>query len=107
MASEAGRRSTTTWLRAREGGVEVDVLVVPRASRTELSGVQGDRLKVRLAAPPVEGKANKALVRWLAKQLGVSRRAVAIASGETGRRKVVRVAGIDAGDVLERLDMSE
>ncbi len=85
------------------GGVELQLQVQPRASRTEVAGPHGGALKIRLAAPPVDGEANDELIRFLAKVLGVPRSAVEIVSGETGRRKRVRVAGADAAFVRERL----
>jgi uncharacterized protein (TIGR00251 family) len=69
------------------------VRAVPRASRTEAAGVHGDALRVRLAAPPVDGEANDALTRFLARALGVSRSAVTLAKGASGRSKVVEVVG--------------
>ena len=77
------------------GGVEISLHIQPRASRTELIGAHGGALKVRLAAPPVDGEANDELVRFLAKTLGVPKSAVTIVRGATGRRKVVRVAGVE------------
>ena len=82
-----------------KGGVELHLQVQPRASRTEVVGPHGGALKIRLAAPPVDGEANDELVRFLAKVLGVPRSAVEIVSGETGRRKRVRVAGVDGAHV--------
>lgn len=84
-------------------GVELAILVQPRASRTEVVGPQGDALKVRLAAPPVDGEANEELIRCLAKALGVPKRAVTILSGATGRRKRVRVVGVEVEVAKERL----
>jgi hypothetical protein len=81
------------WLREVPGGVCLEVLVQPRASRTRVAGVHDGRLKIQLAAPPVDGEANAALVEFLAGALGVRRSDVAIERGETGRRKTVRVAG--------------
>lgn len=75
-------------------GIRLVVQVQPRAARSELGGAHGGALKVRLAAPPVDGLANEALVRFLAERLGVPRRNVAIVAGETGRRKVVAVRGV-------------
>ena len=77
-------------------GVELTLHIQPRASRTEVAGVHGDALKLRLAAPPVDGEANEELVRFLARILGVPKGAVTIVRGATGRRKVVRVDGVDA-----------
>ena len=74
--------------------VRFDVMVQPRASRTEIAGPHGDAIKVRLAAPPVEGAANKELIAFLAKRLGVPKSAVRIVKGTHGRHKVVEVEGI-------------
>ena len=82
------------WISQTPTGIKLSVLVQPRASRTEVVGVHGDLLRVRLAAPPVDGAANETLVRFLAEGLGVRRAAVTIVSGERGRRKVVVVEGI-------------
>jgi uncharacterized protein (TIGR00251 family) len=85
-----------------EGGAIVfDVQVVPRASRDKLGPIVGDRLKVQLTAPPVDGAANDALRAFLAKQLGVAKGQVEIVRGETGRKKTLRVAGVVAAQLLE------
>jgi uncharacterized protein (TIGR00251 family) len=86
-------------IEARGDGVLFEVWVQPRASRTEVAGTHGEAVKIRLAAPPVEGAANAELVAFLAKQLGVSRSAVRIVKGERGRNKVVEVEGISRADV--------
>jgi len=85
------------------GSVVLQLHVQPRASRTELAGRHGDAIKIRLAAPPVDGEANDELVRFLARRLGVGRNAITIEAGATGRRKRVRVEGIDAATLAERL----
>ena len=77
--------------------------VQPRASRTEVAGPYGDALRIRLAAPPVDGAANDALVRFLAERLEVSRAAVRIEAGASGRSKVVAIDGIDPGTAARRL----
>lgn len=82
-----------------DGCVRFAVHAQPRASRTELAGLHGDAIRIRLAAPPVEGAANAELVSFLAKLLGVPRSAVRVVTGQRGRRKTVQVAGIDAEDV--------
>jgi len=69
----------------------LDLWVQPRAARDELIGRQGDAWKVRITAPPVEGKANSHLLRWLADLFDVPRARVILASGSMGRRKQVRV----------------
>ena len=91
------------WLREVAGGVSLEVLVQPRASRTRVVGEHDGRLKVQLAAPPVDGEANEALVAYLAGALRVRKGDVVIERGETGRRKTVRVAGTTAGAVRAAL----
>jgi len=77
---------------------------VPRARATMVVGRHGDALKIRLAAPPVDGAANDELVRFLAEQLGVPRTAVTIAAGHTGRRKTVKITGIETAAALRALE---
>ena len=79
-------------------GIRLRVRVQPRASRTEIVGPYGNAVKVRLAAPPVEGAANEALARFIARHLGVPRSAVSIESGATSRSKIIDVDGIDLAD---------
>src|SRR5689334_6440995 len=79
----------------RNGDVLVDVHVVPNAAKTQAAGLHGEAgqqaLRLRLQAPPVDGKANQALVKWLAGRLGLPQQAVTLARGETSRRKQLRV----------------
>jgi len=84
------------WVREAPGGVILEILVQPRASRTRVIGEHDGRLKIQLAAPPVDGEANAALVDFLAHALGARRSDVTIERGDTGRRKTVRVAGLTA-----------
>jgi uncharacterized protein (TIGR00251 family) len=84
----------------KDGAVTVDVVVQPRAAREGIGPVVGDRLKVAVNAPPVDGKANEAVVRVLAAAVGVARGAVEIVRGETGRRKTVRIRGITLAGLL-------
>ncbi len=81
-------------------GISFDVQVVPRASRDRIGPVVGDRLKVQLTAPPVDGAANEALRSVLAKALGVARGSVSILHGATGRKKTIRIIGVDAQTLL-------
>ncbi len=76
------------------GSVRISIYVQPRASRTEVVGLHGDAIKIRVAAPPVEGEANEEVVRFLAKKLGVPTSAVTVASGSSSRRKIVEVSGV-------------
>jgi uncharacterized protein (TIGR00251 family) len=94
---------TALLLTERGAGVRFAVRVQPRASRSEVAGLHGNALKVRLQAPPVEGAANAALVDFLAGVFGVPRRAVRIVTGETSRSKVVEVDGVDAATVKRLL----
>ena len=80
----------------------VDIQVVPRASRIAVGGMLGERLRVAVTAPPVDGAANAAVIDALAEAFGVPRRSVQIVRGETGRRKTVRITGGSAV-TLERL----
>jgi len=85
------------------GGVTLAVRVTPRARKNEIVGVAGEALKVKLAAPPVEGAANAALCAFLAEQLGVRKSAVTLVAGQASRQKVVRVEGVTADEVQARL----
>jgi len=80
----------------------IDVLVVPRASRTAVGPMVGDRLRVAVNAPPVDGAANEAMIEAVAQAFGVRRAAVAIVRGERGRRKTVRITGATSA-ALQRL----
>jgi uncharacterized protein len=84
------------FLQERPDGLELSVLVQPRASRSRVVGEHDGQLKVQLAAPPVQGAANEALQELLADVLGVPRRAVRLVAGETSRRKRVHVTGVKA-----------
>ena len=88
----------------REGAITFDVQVVPRASRDRLGPVHGERLKIQLTAPPVDGAANQALVALVAKALGRPRSAVTIVRGLTGRKKTVRVGGSSRAQLLSHIE---
>jgi uncharacterized protein (TIGR00251 family) len=80
------------------------VRLTPRASRDEIVGWQGDELRVRLRAPPVDGRANEALLRLLASRLDVSPSSIELVSGATARVKRLRVEGLTDAEVRRRLD---
>jgi hypothetical protein len=90
-------------LQSSPSGVTFAVKVHPRAKKNGITGEVGDALKVALTAPPVDGKANAACVDLFAKLLKVPRSSVTIAAGETSRNKVIRVAGLSAQEVQDRL----
>jgi len=98
--------SDEDWLRVREAGVEVRVRLVPRSSRDGIDGRHGDRLKIRLTAPPVDGEANEALRRFLARTTGVRVADVRIVAGQRSRSKTV-LLGCDRHSVVaERLRLA-
>lgn len=92
---------------AREENSAMDLLisVIPNASRTEIVGWKGDALKIRVAAPPVDGKANKELVQYLAKNLGVAKTEIEIVSGHMNKRKRLRLP-LSSDELFERLKLS-
>jgi len=79
--------------------VRISIRVQPRASRSEVVGEHDGALKVRLAAPPVEGEANRELVRFLGKLLDVAPSRVSVVAGATGKSKVVEIEGVSVADV--------
>jgi len=85
------------------GGTLLTLRVIPRARQTAVAGRRGDALLVRLAAPPVDGAANAALLEFLHITLQVPRRQLTLVSGERGRDKTVRVDGLSPSEVESRL----
>lgn len=88
-----------TLIEERSGTVRLRVRVQPRASRTEVVGERDGALKIRLAAPPVDGDANRELVRFVAKTLGLAPSHVRLVSGGTNRSKTLEITGADAAAV--------
>jgi len=84
-------------------GCRIQIHLQPRAARTELAGLHGDALKIRIAAPPVDGAANEVLRQFLARRLAVPIAAVRIVHGETSRRKLVEIAGVDPDQATRAL----
>ena len=87
-----------TWLQVRREGLSLTLHIQPGAKKTEVAGPHGDALKIRLAAPPVDGKANAALIEFLADRLGVAKSTVVLKSGQASRRKVIEVVGTTFGE---------
>jgi uncharacterized protein (TIGR00251 family) len=85
-------------------GAAITIRVTPRARKTEFSGILADgTLRVRVSAPPVEGKANKALIKFLADVLGVHKNRIEIVAGETGLDKIVSITDMSAEQVQKRI----
>jgi len=101
-----GDQDTPRWpcLHATRTGCTLDVLVAPNAKRTACMGLHGDALRIRLAAPPVDGAANEALLRWVAGQLGLARSVVVLARGDASKRKQLAI-DMAFGDVEAWLTM--
>lgn len=92
-----------SWILADGDGVILRLHIQPGAKKTEVAGEHGEALKIRLSAPPVDGKANACLIEFLAKQLGVAKSAVELLSGDTSRAKRVRVGGVTTDTVTAKL----
>ena len=88
------------WYRqAADGRITLTLHIQPGAKKTEFAGLHGDALKIRLAAPPVDGKANEALIKFVAETLKLPKSAVTLKSGQTSRRKVLEVQGATPSSV--------
>jgi uncharacterized protein (TIGR00251 family) len=92
------------WLQDSPDGPILHVRVTPRSAKTCLDGLHGEALKVRLQAPPVEGKANRALLKFLARLLGTAPSRLELISGSTGRDKRVLATGLSAREVMDAVD---
>jgi uncharacterized protein (TIGR00251 family) len=84
-------------------GVTFSVRVHPRAKKNAITGELGEALKVSLTSPPIEGRANEACIEFFAKLLKVPRSSVTIASGQSSRNKVIRVAGLSGEELRKRI----
>lgn len=91
------------WLRASGDAVVLSLHIQPGAKKTEIAGLHGEALKIRLAAPPVDGKANDCLIAFLAQTLGIAKSRIELVGGASSRAKRVRVEGVDAEMVRRKL----
>ncbi|MEX5215036.1 MAG: DUF167 domain-containing protein [Nitrospiraceae bacterium] len=94
---------STDFVHESTQGAVLAVHVQPNASRTECVGPHGGALKIRVAAPPVDGAANEELIRFLAKTCGISSGSIVIRSGSAARRKQILLKGLPARSVIEKL----
>ena len=92
-----------TWIKEQDNSVVLSLRIVPNAKKTEIQGEHGDALKIRIQSPPVDGKANAELIKFLSKKIGVHKSAIHIVSGDTGRDKRVMIHGISYEKVKEVL----
>ena len=90
----------------KEATITLKIHLQPRASRNGINGVQGDALKLRVTAPPVEGRANKALKKLLAQRLGIPPSRITIITGQRSREKLVQVSGISKAELEKALGVS-
>ena len=98
-------KSRDSWLIVLNDGLLLRLLIQPKASKSEVIGPFGEppRLKVKIAAPPVDGAANEELLRFLRKTLGVPLKNIELVRGETSKMKDVQVSGLTAEQILSRL----
>ncbi|MGN1149529.1 MAG: DUF167 domain-containing protein [Sutterella sp.] len=96
--------TNTSWLSIGKNGNPILALhAQPGAKRTTLAGLYGNKLKIALASPPVDGKANSLLIKFLSKELGLPKASLLLISGETSREKRLEVIGITADELLTAL----
>jgi len=86
-----------------ENNIRLAVHVHPSASKNEIVGFTDDVLHVKVAAPPVKGKANKELVSFLSKRLGLSKSSIAVIKGQSSHHKIISIDGVDQADFIHRL----
>ena len=94
----------THWCReSAPGKIYLCLHIQPGAKKTEVADLHGEALKIRLAAPPVDGKANEALIRFLAQRLAIPRAAITIKSGQTSRQKILELSHVGLPEVMAAL----
>lgn len=91
------------WLSEKDQDIVLRLHAQPGAKRTSVVGLYGDKLKIAVATPPVDGKANQAIIAFLAKTLGISKSKLTLISGETSREKRIRIQGITANECVTKL----
>ena len=107
MAASSPSRAHASIVQDSKAGVVLSVHIQPKASRTECVGFHGDAIKIRVAAPPVDGAANDELIRFLASQFSIPSSSVQIQSGASGRHKRVLLKGVTSQLVLARLNLGQ
>ena len=92
------------WMNETPRGVELKIHAVPRASKNEIQGLHDNALKVRLTTPPIDGKANQALIKFLSKTLHISKAQIQLVRGETSRHKTLCIMGLTKTEILQRTE---
>lgn len=82
---------------------EIKIHLIPRSSRNQLISCLGDQLKIKITAPPVEGRANQALIAFLAKKLGIAKTRVELVAGETSKQKRIKIRGLVLNEIISLL----
>jgi uncharacterized protein len=95
----------TNWIKETENGVLLPIRAVPRAAKNGIQGLHGGALKIRLNTPPVDGKANRELVLFLSKTLGLPKAQIVLLQGKTGRNKLVQLTGITKEMLIQRFSL--
>ena len=90
-------------IRVCEDGISIDCWIQPKASKTSFAGIHGDSLKIKISAPPEDGRANEELCSFLGKKLGISKSSVQIRSGHTSRRKIIFCHGASKEKLLSSI----
>jgi len=96
------RGMNQSWINQSDDGVIIAVHAVPRAAQDAVQGLHGDTLKIRLHAPPVDGKANEALISFLSKRLNIPKNNITLKSGLNQRRKIISISGISKSEIEKR-----
>lgn len=89
------------WIQESKTGVTIQVHATPRASKNQIQGLHGDAVKIKLKAPPVDGKANEALIEFISGTLGIPQRQITLLSGQTSRQKRLSLQGVSANQVSQ------
>ena len=97
------RIKLTAIIKKSNDGVMLPCMIQPRSSQNKIIGLYGELLKIKLTAPPVDGKANAALIKYLSKVVNMPRGTMTITSGLTSRRKTVRFSGINIEDLIDKI----
>ena len=92
------------WMNETSEGLTLSVRAVPRAAKNEIQGVYNEALKIRLTTPPIDGKANQALIRFLSKTLNISKSHIRVLHGETSRNKVVQITDLSKDVLIKKIE---